>query len=60
MFVRLGWYWEVIVVSKKVAFAFAGVYLQPIGVDIQATTGILIIMISQPIISSTNAALVAA
>ena len=40
------WYWEVVQVSKKVLFAFAGVYLRPTGVATQANTGILVVVVA--------------
>ena len=40
------WYWEVVVVLRKVAFAGAAVLMRPAGVDLQANTGVLTIVSS--------------
>ena len=40
------WYWEVVVVLRKVAFASAAVLLQPVGVDLQANLGVIVVVAS--------------
>ena len=40
------WYWEVFIVLRKVLFAGAAVLMRPAGVDLQANTGVLIIVSS--------------
>lgn len=39
------YYWELIVSLRKVAFAFVSVVLRPIGVDVQATTGLFVLVV---------------
>ena len=40
------WYWEIVIVVRKVAFAATAVMLAPYGRSLQANTGMLIILIS--------------
>jgi len=40
------YYWECIIMLRKFGFAFISVVLRPLGVDLQAYSGLLILMIS--------------